>query len=179
MWMCRGKTTYPMAGWMIDGGIDGWWWKRCENDGTWGRDRCENEEVLKRYSCGYLFSSRCTDAENKQEAEANLRSGSITLLHDKPEISAAGGGGTKNPFVKTECVTGLRGVSGFSLGSDFRKKEMMFFKVCAKILVILLLDHEPFHTFSVRLSSDLKFCNIASSLTLRTLLHLQLVFHLF
>lgn len=49
----------------------------------------------------------------------------------------------------------------------------MVFKVCAKILVRLLLEHDPLLLFFVhfQFGSDLKFCNIASSLIL-------LIFHL-
>ena len=54
----------------------------------------------------------------------------------------------------------------------------MVFKVCAKILVRLLLEHDPlfFILFFVhfQFGSDLKFCNIASSLIL-LIFHLQLL----
>lgn len=70
---------------------------------------------------------------------------------------------------------------GTSLGSDFRGKgDGIVFKVCAKILVRLLLEHEPFFFIHFQFASVLtvNFSDIASSLVL-PIVHLLLVFHFF
>lgn len=119
--------------WM-EGGMDG---NRGEGDGQWGRNQGEeNGGILTTCVLASSTSAAPTQKRNKQ-AEANLRSASITLLHESPELGAAEGVRHLQPQ-ELQTSSGLteRGgagkSAGITLGSDLRGKEMVSFQSVCK-----------------------------------------------
>lgn len=91
--------------------------------------RKKSEQKQRRPVSACLLSSSCTRKKVKR-VKANLRSVSITLLYDSPV------GGDQCSWRRAPPVQAM----GTSLGSDFIGEGDVF-KVCAKILVRLLLEH--------------------------------------
>lgn len=167
--------------------MDGWMMGVNRSGGNKGEIRAKNEGILIRLLMSLPpFLQLCRCRKETKQAEANLRSASFTLLHRSP-VGGDRCSWRREPHMcnlkslkpRLSVWGGHRKVCGNHFGIRSQGKEDNVFKVCAKILVRLLLEHEPFFcTFSVCFSSDLKCCNIASSLIL-LLFHLLLVFHLF
>lgn len=91
--------------------------------------RKKSGQKQRRPVSACLLSSSCTRKKVKR-VKANLRSVSITLLYDSPV------GGDQCSWRRAPPVQAM----GTSLGSDFIGEGDVF-KVCAKILVRLLLEH--------------------------------------
>lgn len=91
--------------------------------------RKKSGQKQRRPVSACLLSSSCTRKKVKR-VKANLQSVSITLLYDSPV------GGDQCSWRRAPPVQAM----GTSLGSDFIGEGDVF-KVCAKILVRLLLEH--------------------------------------
>lgn len=176
------KPHVQWSGW-----LDGWMDKGMrvmDNGGEIG----ETMEAASFYTFASFPSAAPT--QKRKQAEANLRRVSITLLHKSP----AGGGRcswrrphlhTSRAQKPTRVIWVCEGSTGISLGSDFRGKEMALLSKCVqKYLSDYCWNMNPCFFFCCFFfclyifSSDLKFCNIASSFIL-LIFHLLLVFHSF
>lgn len=136
--------------------------------------------------CPCLLYFSCTDAEKKQTG----RSKSPECIHHiAPWItwarcswrSQTSATSRASNLLRFNWARGRGKVCGNHFGIRSQGKgDGVVSKCVQKYLSDYCWNMNPlcFCTFSVCVGSDLKFCNIASSLTLR-LLHLLLVFHLF
>lgn len=143
--------------------MDGWvrWWVGIGVRVTGDEEeiRAKMEASLKDHSRPCLLSFSCTDSEKKQNRQKQISGvcpSHCLINHLRVEIGAAEGGGHYTPLHPANLKSlkplrlnwvreGTRGRLWDQFGVRFLGKgDGVVFKVCAKILVRLLLEHEPF-----------------------------------